>query len=165
MFSQSDAPWKRNIIRVSGNAVFMKGPLVGITEAEILRGPLYIHTLFAGGHQAQSLFLYCSISWPEETRKYPHSHMDLFPDHRSLNNFSKNTLQENKWTFNDKQFLWASLYIYTTQLHAGLMTKVLNSLRRATVCHPAKAAVGAQLCSLPSPPLWEGVGWPPSLSP
>lgn len=68
---------------------FQKGRLVEITQDEVLQGPLYIHPVFAGGNQAQSLFLYCSISWPEETRKYPHAHMDLFPDHRSLNNFKK----------------------------------------------------------------------------
>lgn len=165
MFSQSDAPWRRNIIRVSGHAVFMshfqKRPLVEITQDEVLQGPLFIHPIFAGVNQAHSLFLYCCISWLEEARKYPHSHMDLFPDHRSrsLNNFSKNTLKENKWTFNDKQFLWVSLYIYATQFHTGLTTKGLNGLQHATVHHPAKGLSGSTAL-LPAFTTHEGArGW------
>lgn len=70
--------------------------------------------------------------------------------------FKKNTLKENKWTFNDKQILWASLYIYTIQFCAGLTTKGLSSLQSATVCHPAKATVGAQLCNCLHHPCGKG---------
>lgn len=75
---------------------FLKGSLVEITQDEVLQGPLYIHPIFVGGNQAQSLFLNCRISWPEETKKYLHLHMDLFPDYSSLNNFLKNISKENK---------------------------------------------------------------------
>lgn len=96
MFSHSVLLGKEYNQGLWGCTFFHKRSLVEITQDKVLQGPLYIHPIFAGRDQAQSLFLHCSISWPEEPRKYPQSHMDLFPDHRSLNNFSKNTFRENK---------------------------------------------------------------------
>lgn len=124
--------------------------LLEITQDEVQQPTLYTHQHLQGGNQAQTPFLYCGISWPEETTKYPHSHMDLFPDHRSLNNNLKILWRKTSELLMINNFC-ETLYIYITQFHAELTTKGLNSLPCSTVYHPAKVTVGAQLCSVPPP--------------
>lgn len=112
--------------------------LLEIIQDEVQQPPLYIHQHLQGGNQAQTPFLYCGISLPEETTKYPHSHMDLFPDHRSLNNTLKILWRKTSELLMINNFC-ETLYIYITQFHAELTTKGFNSLQCSMVYHPSSA--------------------------
>lgn len=111
----------------------------------------------------------CMISCLEETRKYPNSRMDVFPDQKkSLNKLSKKKKlwRKKKWTFNDKQILWFSLYNSGTQSLVGLMTKSLNRLppcERSQWEHNSAPCLchwfGKELAGCPPSPLSHPAVW------